>query len=172
MDPFTIAAIGSAGLQLGSSIFSGISGMNEAKRQERLLKQQQARQEAWYKNQSNQDPLERSYNKAILTKLDDTLKRKTKALEGQAVTGGLSSEAVAAQKASNNQLISDVSTDIINNNQERKDKLDNQYMQLQDQNTAMQMNLSQQRQDNIAKALSGLSASTSALSTLAVPKTK
>lgn len=100
----------------------------------------------------------------MLTLLEDTLRKRSLDARGTAVTGGLSEEQVAAQKAANNAMLADTSS-IVAQNDARRDALAAEDRGFPDQTTQMQMGLSQQRQGNIASALSGLSAATNFLTT-------
>lgn len=165
MDPVTIALAG-AGTQLLGSVFGGFSQQREARKQQRYLDEQRKKHDQYFQKEMNIDPTQRAGNRRMLTLLEDTLRKRSLDAQGTAVTGGLSEEQVAAQKAANNAIAADVTSSIVAQNDARRDALAAEDRGFQDQTTQMQMGLSQQRQGNIASALSGLSAATNFLTTV------
>ena len=90
-----------AAFGLGSSIYGGIKGAKERKKQEKLLNEQMAKNENLFKREYYQDIMNRSDTANILKNYRDTLKRRNKTQRNMAAVTGATPEAVAAQKKIN-----------------------------------------------------------------------
>lgn len=158
-----IAQIASAGLKVAGSIFGGIKAAKEAKKQQKMLDDQKAQNEAWYNRRYNEDGTQRADAQRLLTQTQDRLRSSNRAAAGTAAVMGGSTEAVAAQKAANNSVLADTVGTIAANADARKDNIEQQYMAKQDNLVQQNINLSQQRQNAITQAVSGVSSAADSL---------
>lgn len=159
-----IAQLASAALKIGGSIFGGIKAAKEAKKQQRMLDNQKAQNEAWYNRRYNEDGTQRADAQRLLTQTQDRLRRQNQAAAGTAAVMGGSNEAVAAQKAANNAALADTVGTIAANADARKDNIEQQYMAKNDQLVQQNLNLSKQRAQNITQAVSGVSSAADSFS--------
>lgn len=154
-----MGVLGSAiGVGLGAvgSIFGGISASKAMKRTKNSLNEQRSRNQDWYNRRYNEDATQRADAQAILTRTEESIRNRNKQAAGtQAVMGG-TEESVAATKAANNQALADATSQIAVNAERRKDAIDSQY-QAKDEALQQQLDgLEQQRAENTAKAVQGV----------------
>lgn len=117
-----------AAFQIGSSIYGGIKAANEQKKIINSLKAQKDQNEDWWDRKENEDPTQLASSQAIMTATEDAVRRRNRAAAGtQAVMGG-TEESVAAAKAANNQITSDTASKIAVAGEQRKQALENQYL--------------------------------------------
>ena len=142
-------------LGIGSSILGGVLGVKAANKAQAQIKEQQRKNEEWYNRRYNEDATQRADAVSMLNKTKDFIKERNKQAEGVAAVMGTSESAVAAEKAANNKIISDVVGDIIVRGEERKDMIEQSYMD-RDQNYQAQLNQMQLAKVNqIAEATKG-----------------
>lgn len=117
-----------AAVQIGSSIIGGMKAANEQKKIINSLKAQKDQNEDWWDRKENEDPTQLASSQAIMTATEDAVRRRNRAAAGtQAVMGG-TEESVAAAKAANNQITSDTASKIAVAGEQRKQALENQYL--------------------------------------------
>ena len=151
-----IGSIIGGAMKLGGSIFGGIKASREAKKQQKMLDAQKAENQAWYNRRYNEDGTQRADAQRLLTNTQDLLRRQTKAAQGANAVTGASTEAVAAQKAANNQALAEATSTIAAASDARKDNIEQQY---QTNNNALedkQMQISRQKQNAITQAVQGV----------------
>ena len=119
-----------AAFGLGSSIYGGIRGAKERKKQEKLLNQQIQENKDLFKREYYQDIMNRSDTANILKNYRDTLKRQGKTQRNIATVTGATPEAVAAQKKINADAYGDVISNISSQSSRLKDNALNRYEQL------------------------------------------
>lgn len=149
------SAIG-AGLQGLGSIFGGISASKAMKKVKKNLEGQRAQNLNWYNKRYNEDPTQRASAVALLTRLEDNIRnRNRQAAATQAVAGG-TEESVAATKAANNEALANTMTNIVVNDEARKDAIESTYLQtdqsLNDKLNDMELNKANQ----ITNAIQGV----------------
>ena len=143
-------------LGIGGSIFGGIAGAKAANKAQEQIKEQQKKNEEWYNRRYNEDATQRADAIAMLNKTKDFIKERNKQAEGVAAVMGTPAGAVAVEKANNNAIIGDVTSQIIANNEARKDMIEQTYMD-RDQNYQSQLNQMQLNKANqIAEATKGI----------------
>ena len=143
-------------MKLGGSIFGGIKASREAKKQQKMLDAQKAENQAWYNRRYNDDGTQRADAQRLLTNTQDLLRRQTKAAQGVNAVTGASTEAVAAQKAANNQALAEATSTIAAASDARKDNVEQQYQANADALNAKKMAVSQQKQNAITQAVQGV----------------
>lgn len=141
-------------LGIGSSIFGGIMGAKAAKDHEKAIKEQQQKNERWFNRKYNEDATQRADAMLMLQKTKDFIKERNKQAEGVAAVMGTPASAVAVEKAKNNAIIADTTSQIIADNEARKDMIEQTYMDKDDNYQSQLNNLIQNKADNIAKATS------------------
>lgn len=142
-------------MKLGGSIFGGIKASREAKKQQKMLDAQKAENQAWYNRRYNEDGTQRADAQRLLTNTQDLLRRQTKAAQGANAVTGASTEAVAAQKAANNQALAETTSTIAAASDARKDNIEQQYQTNNNALAGKQMQISRQKQNAITQAVQG-----------------
>lgn len=151
-----IGGIIGGAMKLGGSIFGGIKASREAKKQQKMLDAQKAENQAWYNRRYNEDGTQRADAQRLLTNTQDLLRRQTKAAQGANAVTGASTEAVAAQKAANNQALANATSTIAAASDARKDNIEQQYQTNNNALADKQMRISQQKQNAITQAVQGV----------------
>lgn len=151
-----IGALVGAGLSIASSIAGGIANRKAAKRQERMLAQQKKENEAWYNRRYNEDPAKRADTVRLLTQMQEQIKNRNTAAKGrQAVMGG-TEDSTTAVKEANNKTIADTTSQIVAANENRKDSIEQQYMNRRQQLQNQQIQMDADKAGNTANAVAGV----------------
>lgn len=121
-----------AGVGLLGNLFGGISASNAMNRYYKQAKSnldsQQKKNDNWFNRNYYQDATQRADAQALLTRTEESIRRRNKAAAGtQAVMGG-TSESLAAAKAANNEALADVASRIVAANDARKDRIQERYL--------------------------------------------
>ena len=151
-----IGSIIGGAMKLGGSIFGGIKASREAKKQQKMLDAQKAENQAWYNRRYNEDGTQRADAQRLLTNTQDLLRRQTMAAQGANAVTGASTEAVAAQKAANNQALASATSTIAAASDARKDNIEQQYQTNNNALADKQMQISRQKQNAITQAVQGV----------------
>ena len=151
-----IGSIIGGAMKLGGSIFGGIKASREAKKQQKMLDAQKAENQAWYNRRFNEDGTQRADAQRLLTNTQDLLRRQTMAAQGANAVTGASTEAVAAQKAANNQALASATSTIAAASDARKDNIEQQYQTNNNALADKQMQISRQKQNAITQAVQGV----------------
>lgn len=151
-----IGSIIGGAMKLGGSIFGGIKASREAKKQQKMLDAQKAENQAWYNRRYNEDGTQRADAQRLLTNTQDLLRRQTMAAQGANAVTGASTEAVAAQKAANNQALASATSTIAAASDARKDNIEQQYQTNNNALADKQMQISRQKQNAIMQAVQGV----------------
>ena len=151
-----IGSIIGGAMKLGGSIFGGIKASREAKKQQKMLDAQKAENQAWYNRRYNEDGTQRADAQRLLTNTQDLLRRQTMAAQGANAVTGASTEAVAAQKAANNQALAEATSTIAAASDARKDNIEQQYQANNNALADKQMQISRQKQNAITQAVQGV----------------
>ena len=118
------SALGAAG-----SIFGGISASKAMKKAKKNVQEQMQKNQDWYDRRYNEDATQRADAQRILTMTEESIKNRNRQAAGtQAVMGG-TDESTAAAKAANNQALADATAQIAVNGEQRKDQIEQQYLQ-------------------------------------------
>ena len=149
--------IGGASGALGG-IFGGISKNKMLKKQMAMIKAQKRENQDWYDRRYNEDATQRADAQAILTQTADMIKRRNQQSAGtQAVMGG-TEESVAASKEANAKALSDATSQIAVAGAQRKDQIEGQYRERQQQLDETLRQLQGQKQDGfqmVSNAIGG-----------------
>jgi hypothetical protein len=117
-----------------SAIGSGMSAAKNAKAR-REEKRNYNEQQGLLAYQQFRSPLDSISNRAIFKTMDERLKENTEAIENQAAAGGATTENVLAAKQKNNQIISNVGTNLLQAEEARQNRIQNQQMALNEQHS-------------------------------------
>ena len=140
------SAIGAVG-----GIFGGISASKAMKKAKQNVEEQIRKNQDWYDRRYNEDATQRADAQRILTMTEESIKNRNRQAAGtQAVMGG-TDEGTAAAKAANNQALADATAQIAVNGEQRKDQIEQQYLQ----RDADLQNQLQQLEMGKAQAISG-----------------
>lgn len=146
-----------AGLLLGlaSSIFGGIAGARAARKQQKAIEEQRKKNEEWYNRRYNEDATQRADAVRMLEKTKDFIKERNKRAEGVAAVMGTPASAVAVEKAENNAIIGDTTSQIVANNEARKDMIEQTYLERDDKYQEQLNKINQNKVNSISQAVEG-----------------
>lgn len=124
--------LGGAAGALGG-IFGGISKNRMLKRQMSMVNEQKRENQDWYDRRYNEDATQRADAQAILTQTADMIRRRNQQSAGaQAVMGG-TDESAATAKSANASAMADAASQIAVAGDRRKDQIEGQYRERQQQ---------------------------------------
>ena len=147
--------VGAAGKMFGS-IFGGIKAARAMRQNKKMLQGEQRENQSWYDKNYNADSTQRADAQAILTQTAEAIKNRNRQAAGaQAVMGG-TEESVAATKAANAQAMSDAASQIAIAGEQRKDAIENQYMQRKAGINEQLRALNKEKAQNISSAIKGV----------------
>jgi len=155
--------IGSAIGAIGS-IVGGIFSAKAARKAVDNLNNAQKENQDWYDRRYNEDATQRADAQALLQRTEDSIKERNRQAAGTAAVMGGSSEAVAATKQANNAAIADAVANVTSLNEQRKDNIENSYLNQKDNINAQKRQVEWNRANNIAQAASGLASAASEIS--------
>lgn len=145
----------SAGVGAASAIFGGIKNAREARKQRRLLKEQEAAEKAWYDREYNTDNTQRASAQRLITMTQDSIRKRNQAAAGQsAVMGGTA--AAAATREQNNNAIAQTASNINAQGMAQRDAIEHQHLANTQNFSNRRMQMSQQQQANTAAAIQGV----------------
>ena len=151
-----LGLIAGAALKVAGQVAGGIANSQKRKEQRRMLQEQLKDNQAWYDRNYNADPTQRADVQRMLTQMNETIKNRNKAAKGrQAVMGG-TDDSTTAVKEANNKTIADTTGQIVSQNEARKDKVEEQYMENKRQIQGQQMQMKADEAGQIASAVSGV----------------
>lgn len=118
------SALGAAG-----SIFGGISASKAMKKAKKNVQEQMQKNQDWYDRRYNEDATQRADAQRILTMTEESIKNRNRQAAGTQAVMGETDESTAAAKAANNQALADATAQIAVNGEQRKDQIEQQYLQ-------------------------------------------
>ena len=148
---------------IGAGIASGIAGRKAAKRNERILNRAQDRAQDWYDQEYYSDFTQRSDAQAALNSARKILDDRYNRTQGSAAVTGATDESVAQQKAANNQVIADVTSNIAERADAYKEQVRSNYENQLSAIDEARMGVNNQRAQNVATAAGGLAQAGQAL---------
>lgn len=119
--------IGGAAGAVGG-ILGGLGKNRALKKQINAIKGQQAENQNWYDQRYNEDATQRADAQRILTLTAERMKNRNRAAAGTAAVMGGSTESIAAEKAANAGALADAASQIAVAGAQRKDQIENQYI--------------------------------------------
>lgn len=124
--------IGGASGALGG-IFGSISKNKMLKKQMAMIKEQKRENQDWYDRRYNEDATQRADAQRILAMTDESVRNRNKQAAGAAAVMGGTDESVAATKAANAQAMAEAASQIAVAGDRRKDQIESQYRERQQQ---------------------------------------
>ena len=134
------AIIGAAG-GLASGLFGGLKSSKAAKEQEKLINEQERKNDAWYNRNYYQNYLDSAEAQAAMKRVENTLKKQNQEARATAVVTGATPEAAIAQQQANNEILDNVTTSLASQATARKANID--AVNMQNQNNIMNMRIAQ-----------------------------
>lgn len=113
-------------------IFGGISKNRMLKRQQRMVDEKKRENQDWYDRRYNEDSTQRADAQAMLTHTADMIRRRNQQAAGSAAVMGGTDESVAATKEANAKALADATSQIAVAGEQRKDKIEGQYLSRKD----------------------------------------
>ena len=144
-------------------IGSGIAGRRAARRNARILDNAEKRAQNWYDQEYYSDFTQRSDAQAALNQARQILDERYKRSAGSAAVTGATDESVAQQKAANNQVIADVTSNIAERADAYKEQVRANYENQMEAIDQARMGINDQRAQNVATAAGGLASAGQAL---------
>lgn len=132
-----ISAIGG----LASGIYGGVKSAQAAREQNRLIDEQERKNEEWYNRNYYQNYMDSAEAQAAMRRVENTLSRQNEqARATQTVMGGTPEAAIAQQQA-NNEILADTATGLAAQSTARKANVD--AVNQANQNNIMQQRIGQ-----------------------------
>lgn len=168
-----IGAIVGGALGLGSAVVGAIGSAKQNRKARRLIQQQRAENQAWYKRKMAEDFTQRADSQAILNKQREMLSEQYQtAAKTNKIAGG-TPEAEAIQKSMANRSLSNTMTNLASASAQHKDAVEQQYRSQDNAINQQQAQNYQQQAQNISQAASQVgNAGTSLLGTSSFTKGK
>jgi hypothetical protein len=151
-----IGQIIGAGVGAAANIFGGVMAGRKMSQVKDNIKEQMAKNQAWYEQRYNEDATQRADAQRILTMTEESIKNRNRQAAAAAAVMGGTEESVAASKAANAQAMSDAAAQIAVAGDKRKDAIEAQYQQRE---AALQSQLNDmrvQQAQNIQNAAAGV----------------
>lgn len=146
-----------------AGIAGGIAGRRAAKRNAKILDRQEQRAQDWYDKEYNSDFTQRSDAQAALNNARQILENQYGQTKGAAAVSGATDESVAQQKAANNQVLADITSNIAERADTYKDQVRANYENQMANIEQQRMAVNNQRAQNAANAASGLAKAANAI---------
>lgn len=151
-----IGSIAGGALGAAGSIFGGISASKAMRRVKKNLQAQKQANQNWYDRRYNEDATQRADAQRILTQTEESIRNRNRQAAGaQAVMGG-TDESTAAAKAANAQALADATSQIAVNAENRKDQIEQTYLQRDSQINEALNNLEINKAQAISQAVQGV----------------
>ena len=143
-------------LGLGGSIFGGAKASQAIRKQKKRIRAKQQDNQNWFDRRYNEDATQRADAQRMLTRLQENIKNRNQAAQGQAAMMGGTDEALAATKQQNNEALADAASLIVANADVRKDQIEQQYRERKDRLDDQMANLQIQQATEVGKAVQGV----------------
>lgn len=148
--------IAAAGLGAVGSLVGGLMSAKAGRKARKQTKQRLRENEDWYNRRYNEDATQRADAQLLLTRTEEAIRDRNRAAAGrQAVVGG-TDESVAATRAANSAAIADTNAQIAAQGEQRKDRIEQQYMERRDSLEDKLQGQDLQRSQNVATATGNL----------------
>lgn len=134
------AILGAVG-GLASGIAGGIKSAKAAKEQQRLINEQESKNNAWYNRNYYQNYMDSTEAQAAMKRVENTLKKQNQEARATAVVTGATPEAAIAQQQANNEILDETATGLAAQATARKAQVE--AIDQQNQNNIFQARLGQ-----------------------------
>lgn len=145
-----------AGLSAVGSIFGGIKASEAMRKAREGVERQKQKNQDWYDRRYNEVATQRADAQAALSQTEELVRNRNRAAAGTAAVMGGTVEAQQAAQAANNEALTNAATTIAANGERRKDAIENQYMQTDNQLQGQLNDIERQRAGQIAEATKGV----------------
>lgn len=109
---------------LASGIFGGIKSAKAAREQQRLINEQESKNNAWYNRNYYQNYMESAEAQAAMKRVENTLKKQNQEARATAAVMGSTPEAAVAQQQANNEILDNTATGLAAQATHRKMQVD------------------------------------------------
>lgn len=109
---------------LASGIFGGIKSAKAAREQQRLINEQESKNNAWYNRNYYQNYMESAEAQAAMKRVENTLKKQNQEARATAAVMGSTPEASVAQQQANNEMLDNTATGLAAQATQRKMQVD------------------------------------------------
>ena len=158
------AILGAVG-GLASGIFGGIKSAKAAREQQRLINEQESKNNAWYNRNYYQNYMESAEAQAAMKRVENTLKKQNQEARATAAVMGSTPEAAVAHQQANNEILDNAATGLAAQATQRKMQVDAANQQNQNAILNARLGQSQMNEQGGAQLMSnGLGLIGSALS--------
>nr|DAE91032.1 MAG TPA: hypothetical protein [Caudoviricetes sp.] len=165
------AIIGGA-MKIGGAVAGDIMRAKSARKQARMIADEKSKNQAWFDRRYNEDSTQRAEAQAAITKMREAMKDRTAAAAGTAAVMGGTEESLAVEKEAQNKAMADTLSNIAINGEARKDAIEAQYQARDAQLFGMQLGNEQQKSNNIAGAIGGMSSAGAGIMSSILPDNK
>lgn len=117
------AILGAVG-GLASGIFGGIKSAKAAREQQRLINEQESKNNAWYNRNYYQNYMESAEAQAAMKRVENTLKKQNQEARATAAVMGSTPEAAVAQQQANNEILDNTAIGLAAQATQRKTQVD------------------------------------------------
>lgn len=117
------AILGAVG-GLASGIFGGIKSAKAAREQQRIINEQESKNNAWYNRNYYQNYMESAEAQAAMKRVENTLKKQNQEARATAAVMGSTPEAAVAQQQANNEILDNTATSLAAQATQRKMQVD------------------------------------------------
>ena len=144
------AAVGAAG-----GLFGSLSKNAMIRKQKAMINEKKKENQAWYDRRYNDDATQRADAQRLLTLTEESIKKRNKAAAGTAAVMGGTDESIAATKEANSHALADATSQIAASAEQRKNQIEQQYLQKKDIYDQQLMNLEAQKQSVLGSVIGG-----------------
>lgn len=156
--PIIMAAIAAA-----STAYGAVKSGQANRKNERMLGELKDENQADYVREYNRGALDNPGSKAYLKRLQSTMEDNTKATENTAAATGATQENVLNAKQSNNRVMSDAISGLVEREDVRQENVKDRYLQRKSGLVSGQMGLNSQRAQTWADTAQGISSAAGSL---------
>lgn len=147
------AILGAVG-GLASGIFGGIKSAKAAREQQRLINEQESKNNAWYNRNYYQNYMESAEAQAAMKRVENTLKKQNQEARATAAVMGATPEAAVAQQQANNEILDNTATGLAAQATQRKTQVDAANQQNQNAILNARLGQSQMNEQGSARLMS------------------
>lgn len=139
---------------LASGIFGGIKSAKAAREQQRLINEQESKNNAWYNRNYYQNYMESAEAQAAMKRVENTLKKQNQEARATAAVMGSTPEAAVAQQQANNEILDNTATGLAAQATQRKMQVDTANQQNQNAILNARLGQSQMNEQGGAQLMS------------------
>lgn len=138
---------------IAGQLIGGNAARKARERQLDAIEAEKQKNRNWYDRRYNEDATQRADAQRLLTRVENSIKKRNQAAAGTAAVMGGSPEVAAAARAQNNEALADVTSQIVANAEARKDAIEQQYRERDAQLAGQQMAMRAEDQMAMGQAI-------------------